>query len=106
MCHCDGQKRRLKSISQLHDPEEMAMDILKKSAIKKQTVPHAYHFARICCTPAVSKLKREASTATDWQTADPAILQTLRTMADAGNEKFGSGSHWIERRYTAHSSTR
>lgn len=77
------------------------MNILKAPESKKQTVPNAYHFARICCTPEASKLKREASTATDWQTADPVVLQTLRKVAEAGNEKFGSGSHWIERRFTA-----
>ncbi len=65
------------------------------------TVQSVHHLARICCTPAASKLKREASTSTHWQTADPAVLQTLRAVVEAGNEKFGHGSHWIERRYTA-----
>ncbi len=82
------------------------MNILKASESEKRSVPNAFHFARICCTPAASKLKREASTATEWQTADPVVLQTLRTVAEAGNEKFGNGSHWVERRYTADPSAR
>lgn len=77
------------------------MDILKASESKEPTAPNAYHFARICWTPAICTLKREVSTATEWQTADPVVLQTLRALAEAGNEKFGDGSHWIERRYTA-----
>jgi hypothetical protein len=84
----------------------MVMDILKDPASKKRTAPSSYHLARICCTPTASKLKHEASTATDWQTADPVVLQTLRTLAEAGNEKFGHGSHWIERRFTADPSAR
>jgi hypothetical protein len=84
----------------------MVMDIPKEPASNKQTAQHAYHFARICCTPAASKLKREASTATHWQTADPVVLQTFRTVVEAGNEKFGHGSHWIEARYTADPSAR
>lgn len=82
------------------------MNILKASESKRQTAPNAYHFARICCTPTASKLKRETSTATEWQTADPVVLQTLRTVAEAGNKKFGHGSHWIERRYTTDPSAR
>lgn len=77
------------------------MDILKEPASKKRAAPSAFHLARICCTPEASKLKREDSTSTDWQTADPVVLQTLRTVAEAGNERFGHGSHWIERRFTA-----
>lgn len=77
------------------------MNILKPPESKKQTAPNAYHFARICCTPAASQLKREASTSSAWQTADPAVLQTLRTVAEAGNQVYGEGSHWIERRFTA-----
>jgi hypothetical protein len=77
------------------------MTILKASESRRQTAPNAYHFARICWTPAASQLKHEASTATAWQTADPVVLQTLRALAEAGNERFGHGSHWIERRYTA-----
>lgn len=77
------------------------MNMLKASANKGQTGQNAHHIARICCTPTASKLKREASTTTDWQTADAVVLETLRTVVEAGNEKFGDGSHWLERRYTA-----
>lgn len=77
------------------------MNILKAPVSKGRTGHDAHHIARICCTPTASKLKHESSTSTDWQTADLAVLQTLRTVVDAGNEKFGDGSHWIERRYTA-----
>lgn len=59
------------------------------------------HMARICCTPAASKLKRETVTTSAWQSADLSVLQMLRTLEAAGNERFGADSHWIERRYTA-----
>ena len=77
------------------------MNILNTAMCKGPTGQNAHHIARICCTPAASKLKREGATSTDWQTADPVVLQTLRTVVDAGNEKFGCDSHWLERRYTA-----
>jgi hypothetical protein len=81
--------------------QEKAMSILQAPVSKGRTDQNVHHIARICCTPTASKLKREASTSTHWQTADPAVLQTLRAVVEAGNEKFGHGSHWIERRYTA-----
>lgn len=77
------------------------MNILQARVNKGQTDRNAHHIARICCTPTASKLKREDATSTHWQAADPVVLQTLRTVVEAGNEKFGHGSHWIERRYTA-----
>lgn len=77
------------------------MNILKVPVNRGHAAPGAHHIARICCTTSASRLKREASTTTDWQTADPVVLETLRAMVEAGNEKFGDGSHWLERRYTA-----
>lgn len=82
------------------------MNILQAPVSEGKTDKNAHHIARICCTTAASKLKRENSTSTNWQTADPVVLQTLRTVVEAGNEKFGNGSHWVERRYTADPSAR
>ncbi|WP_157085065.1 hypothetical protein [Hydrogenophaga palleronii] len=58
--------------------------------------PHLRPQARICWTYEVCKAKQEQSTSCKWSDADPVVMNMLRAMCAAGNEKYGAGSHWIE----------
>jgi hypothetical protein len=53
-------------------------------------------FFRICWTEGVRQQKGEDCTSTDWFPEDGAVEDMLQLMCDAGVERFGEGSHWIE----------
>lgn len=56
-------------------------------------------YFRLCWTEEVRVKKGESETSTDWvstQNASPATQDTIQAMLNAGNEKFGNGSHWME----------
>lgn len=58
-------------------------------------------FFRLCWTEEVRARNGDSETCTEWVSDDGASLEALdsfEAMLKAGNERFGSGSHWIERR--------
>lgn len=74
------------------------MNTLSSDVITRQGEQTPRRLARICCAPEVSRLKHENITSSQWGEVDPAKLEGLRALADAGNELFGWGTHWIEMR--------
>lgn len=53
---------------------------------------------RLCWNDQVSRLKREEHTSGSWAEATPELLRYYGVIAQAGNEVFGTGTHWTETR--------
>jgi hypothetical protein len=53
---------------------------------------------RICWSKAVSLTKLSGSEGGLWLPETPKNLEELEAYVEAGNQGFGQGTHWIERR--------
>jgi hypothetical protein len=53
---------------------------------------------RICWSEAVTLTKLSRSEGRLWIPETPQNLEDFEVIVEAGNQSFGTGSHWIDRR--------
>lgn len=53
---------------------------------------------RMCWDDKLSRVKRDLSSSSEWADATPELSHYYELIAQAGNEVFGPGTHWIETR--------
>jgi len=56
---------------------------------------------RMCRSERIKALNRDLVTYGDWVQSTPEVVASFQDLIDAGNERFGRGSHWLERRHLA-----